>query len=377
MVNLNLRANVEPVRDLKIQLDVKKETMNSYQEIFRNTVEDGYQFESLNPSRGGSYRISTISIKTAFNKSNSDIDSEIHKIFERNLEKIAERFNRLEHAENSLIKYDSAQDVLIPAFIAAYTGKSTSSVSLSPFPKNPAPNWRVDYTGLINLKVFKDIFQSITLSHAYQSIYSVTNYTNSLNYSDRDRLGIDRKVEDYNRTYYGEVVDNKWVPVYVISQVLISEQFSPLIGINVRTKSRLTANVQYKTKRDLALNISNSQITEMSSKDVSIELGFTKTGMRLPFKAQGRRIVLKNDLTFRMNTTIGDTRTIQRKINDLDVITNGNVNFQLRPNVSYTVNQKLTVQLYFERNVNEPLISNSAPRSTTRFGAQIRFSLAQ
>jgi cell surface protein SprA len=99
--------------------------------------------------------------------------------------------------------------------------------------------------------------------------------------------------------------------------------------------------------------------------------------MRLPFKAQGRRIVLKNDLTFRMNTTIGDTRTIQRKINDLDVITNGNVNFQLRPNVSYTVNQKLTVQLYFERNVNEPLISNSAPRSTTRFGAQIRFSLAQ
>ena len=99
--------------------------------------------------------------------------------------------------------------------------------------------------------------------------------------------------------------------------------------------------------------------------------------MKLPFKSQGRTVVLKNDVTFRMNTTIGDTKTIQRKIDELDVITNGNINFQLRPNVSYTVNQKLTVQLYFERNINEPLISTSARRTQTRFGAQIRFSLAQ
>jgi cell surface protein SprA len=99
--------------------------------------------------------------------------------------------------------------------------------------------------------------------------------------------------------------------------------------------------------------------------------------MKLPFKSQGRTIVLKNDVTFRLNTTIGDTKTIQRKIDELDVITNGNINFQLRPNVSYTVNQKLTVQLYFERNINEPLITTSSRRAQTRFGAQIRFSLAQ
>ncbi len=33
--SINLRANVEPSQDLKIQLDLKKETTNSYQEIFR------------------------------------------------------------------------------------------------------------------------------------------------------------------------------------------------------------------------------------------------------------------------------------------------------------------------------------------------------
>lgn len=374
MVNLNIRGNIEPARDLKIQLDLKKETMNSYQEIYR--ADELGVFQSLNPSRSGSYRVSTISIRTAFNRSNSDIDSEIHKNFERNLEEIHRRFNTDKVIESGVL-YDTAQDVLIPAFIAAYTGQNVKSVSLSPFPKNPAPNWRIDYTGLTQIPFFKNLFQSITLSHSYQSVYSITNYTNSLSFDDPDRLSIDRKVEDYNRAYFSPVVDDKRIPIFVINQVLISEQFSPLIGVNIRTKSRLTANLQYKTKRDLALNISNAQVTELTSKDVSLELGFTKTNMRLPFKAQGRRIVLKNDLTFRMNTSIGDTRTIQRKIDELDIITNGNINFQLRPNVSYTVNQKLTVQIYFERNVNEPLISNSPPRSTTRFGAQIRFSLAQ
>jgi cell surface protein SprA len=159
--------------------------------------------------------------------------------------------------------------------------------------------------------------------------------------------------------------------------VLISEAFAPLIGINVRTKNRITANFQYKTKRDLSLNIPNAQITELNTKDISLELGFTKNNMKLPFKSQGRLIVLKNDLTFRLNTSVANTKTIQRKIDELNTVTNGSINVQIRPNVSYVVNQKLNVQIYFERTINDPLVSNSYRRETTRFGAQVRFSLAQ
>jgi cell surface protein SprA len=115
----------------------------------------------------------------------------------------------------------------------------------------------------------------------------------------------------------------------------------------------------------------------MNTKDVSLELGFTKNNMKLPFKSEGRLIVLKNDVTFRMHVTMSDTRTIQRKIGELNTVTNGNINFQLRPNINYVVNQKLNVQLYFERTINEPQVSNSYRRATTRFGAQVRFSLAQ
>jgi cell surface protein SprA len=274
--------------------------------------------------------------------------------------------------------YDTtSQDVLIPAFIAAYSGKDVNTISLSPFQKTPLPNWRLDYTGLSKLNGLKDLFQSVTISHAYQSTYSVSNYSNSLEFSDPSYLGIDKNAEDYNSSYFGKTVDGKLIPVYIISQVLISEQFSPLIGVSIRTKSRVTANFQYKTKRDLALNISNAQVTELSSKDFSLEMGFTKTGMKLPFKSQGRTIVLKNDLTFRLNVTVSDQKTIQRKINELNVITNGNVNTQIKPNLNYTVSQKLSVQLYYDYTVNDPVVSNSYRRTTSRFGAQVRFSLAQ
>ncbi len=381
--NLNLRANVEPARDFKIQIDVKKETQTNFSETWRfdpsndQNIDNG--FGSYTPFRSGTYRVSTISLKTAFEKSNSELESSVFGTFEKNIDIVRERFR----IESGGLDYDKAQDVLIPAFIAAYTGKNAASVSLSPFPKNPVPNWRVDYTGLTKVPLFKDLFQSVTISHAYQSIYGVSNYSSSGDFfknpdADRSKLDMDRRVEDYNRSYFGEIgPDGRLIPVYVISSVVLSEQFNPLIGINVRTKGRVTANLQYKTKRDLALTVSNAQITELNSKDVSFELGFTKNNMKLPFKSQGRTVVLKNDVTFRLNTAIGNTKTIQRKIGEDDQVTNGNINFQLRPNISYTVNQKLMLQMYFERNINEPLISISSRRATTRFGVQIRFSLAQ
>ncbi len=373
--SINLRANVEPSSDFKVQIDIKKETTDSYQEIFRYDPDaDVPAYYSLNPSRGGSYRISFLSIKTAFDKSNGEIESDVFRTFEENLNVVRNRFSII----NNNAEYDTtSQDVLIPAFLAAYSGKDVNTMDLSPFPNMPLPNWRFEYTGLNKIGIFKNMFQSVSITHGYQSTYSVMNYANSLEFTDTEALEIDKPIEDYNRKYFGTTVDDKFLPVYVISQVLISEQFSPLIGINVRTKSRVTANFQYKTKRDLSLNISNAQITELSSKDLSFELGYTKNNMKLPFKSQGRTIVLKNDLTFRMNVTLTDTKTIQRKIDELNTITNGNINFQLRPNLSYVVNQKLNIQLYYEQTINEPLVSNSYRRATTRFGTQIRFSLAQ
>jgi cell surface protein SprA len=129
--SINLRANVEPSPDLKIQFDVKKETTDTYQEIFRYDDSIG-DHASLNPSRGGSYRISFLNIKTTFNKTNDNVESDVFKTFEQNLIVLKDR---LKFASGE--SYDTtSQDVLVPAFIAAYTGKDVNTVGLSAFSKN-------------------------------------------------------------------------------------------------------------------------------------------------------------------------------------------------------------------------------------------------
>lgn len=372
-VNITARANIEPAPDFKIQLDIKKESMAAYQEFYRFD-QDSLDFRSIGPTRSGSYRISTIMINTSFNKSNGKLESAIFDTFEDNLAVVQQRFNTV-----TGIEYDTAQDVLIPAFIAAYTGKDINTVGLSPFPQTPLPNWRVDYSGLTKLKIFGDLFQSLTLTHAYVSTYSVVDFRNSAEYTSDATIGLGNPIEDYNKGIFATQRNEqgKLIPVYVISGVTLSEQFSPLIGINLRTKSRISARFEYKTKRDLALNISNAQVTEALAKDILMEMGYTKNNMKLPFRSQGRLIVLKNDVTFRLNLTVSDIRTIQRKIEQPDVFTSGNVNFQLRPNISYAVNQKLQITTYFEQTINEPKVSNAYRRATTRFGFQVRFNLAQ
>jgi cell surface protein SprA len=317
-------------------------------------------YESLSPSRNGAYRISMITIGTAF-RNNTSVNSTVFQQFEENVGLIKSRFN----STGQIANYeDQSQDVLIPAFIAAYTDKSADLVALTPFPQIPLPNWRLDYNGLSKLGRLKDVFQAVTLSHAYSSNYSVTNFTNSLEYTN---VGMDVPLNSYNtgNNFATSVTeDGQVVPIYVISQVMISETFAPLIGINVRTKNKLTARFEYKTKRDLSLNITNAQVTELNNRDWSFELGYTKNNMRLPFRDQGRVLTLKNDITFKVNVSVNNSLTIQRKIEDANTI-------------SYVINQKLNVQVYFDRNVNEPHVSNSFPRTTTRFGTKLMYNLAQ
>jgi cell surface protein SprA len=210
------------------------------------------------------------------------------------------------------------------------------------------------------------------------------NYTNSLDYTapgvaGQVDVGLNNPVEDYNRNQYASIQNSTGglIPVYVINTVMFSEQFSPLIGINVRTKNKLTFKFEYKTKRDLSLTVSNAQVTELNNKEWTTEFGYTKNNLKLPFKDQGRIITLKNDITFRMTMGVTNNRILQRKIDDISTITSGNINFQLRPNVNYVVNQKLNIQLYLDRNVNNPLVTNSYRRATTQVGVKILFNLAQ
>ena len=367
--DLNLRASLEPTSDLKIQLEASRTTNGAYQEIFRYNDTTGV-YNSLTPSRSGSYSISYLTINTAFEKRTNNSSA----AFERFTENISVIQDRLELINNAPYEYnDISQDVLIPAFLAAYSGEQAGAVSLKPFPTIPLPNWRIDYAGLSKIPAFQEIFSSVNVTHSYRSVFNINNYTNTLAYDDN--LTLDNDILDYPLATQPND-SGFYVPVYLINQVSIAEQFAPLIGVNIRTKSNLTARFDYKQDRNLSLNLSNAQVTETTNKDFSFDFGYTKDNLKLPFKVQGRTITIENDVTFRLNLTYRDSKTVQRKINDEDKVTNGNENFQMRPQIAYKINNQLDLTAYFERSITNPRVG-SFRRATTAFGFQLRFNLTQ
>ena len=373
--DFNFKATVEPFKNFRILFDAMKRGTGNYNDVFRVDTDpnDGTGiYNSLNISRTGGYSISINSMRTSFEKDLADNTNPNFIQFEENLEIIRDRLNEMNTNEGT---YNlQSQDVLIPSFIAAYTGKDANTMELTPFPTVPIPGWRIDYSGLSNVQAFKEVFSSISLKHAYSSTYSINNYSNSLLYQD------DMELDD-DLTKYPIPSDTnelgEFIAPFIMNQIVIQERYAPLIGISIRTKSRITATIDYKKERNLGLNISNSQITELNSNDLAVTFGFTKAGMKLPFKVQGAVVTLENDLTFKFNFTLRDTKTVQRKIDEVNTVTAGNVNFQLRPQLGYVLSDRLNLNLYFERNINTPRITSSYPRSTTQFGVQVRFSLAQ
>ena len=372
--DIDIQADLQPAKDLRVQLTWNRGLNNQYQEIFRFDAERD-AFRTLTPSRSGSYSISFLSIQTAFERDASDNSSSAFSDFERNIEIIRRRQNEANPNVRDTIQYDAiSQDVLIPAFLAAYSGKDPNSVSLTPFPRTPLPNWRLDYTGLINIPALSEIFSSFTISHGYNSTYSVSSFTNSLNYSE-DVIGLQNDILDYPLAEDDST--GRLVPVYIINQVMVSEQFVPLIGFNIRTKNNISTRLEFRKSRNLALNMSNAQVTETTNNDITLDLSYSKIGFKLPWRWQGRTLSLKNDLTMRVAASLRDSKTVQRRINDTSTVTNGNLTWQVRPTITYKINNQLDFTFYMERNVTDPKVLSSFKRATTAFGVQLRFGLAQ
>lgn len=366
----NMRTTLEPFKDFRMQIEARLTRQDAYQEFYRPEVPGG-EFSSQSPFRNGQFSMSFLSFRTAFAKAQRDNSS---PVFDRFRDYRAILRDRLNGQNDTGGEYnENSQDVLIPAFFAAYTGKDPSTVRISPFLNFPMPNWRIDYNGLSQLAPFKKLFSSFTLTHNYNSTYSVGNFTSSLGY---EALYVNLAVMGYplasQTNYLGQ-----YVPVFAMSTITMSEKFFPLVGINFRTQSRITGRVDYNRDRTVALNLSNSQVAELFNQDLTVSIGFTKNNVPIPFKINGVKTKLKNDLTAQLGMTFRDTRAIQRKFDGQNVPINGNINFQLRPSVNYVVNTRLSMQFYFERTFNDPLVSNSFYRSTTAGGVQVKFNLAE
>ena len=391
---INVTAQLAPLRDLNIDITLNKTFTKDYSELQKDI--DGNvgpsKIQRYNPYATGSFSISYISYQTLFTKFDPNEVSQLFKTFEANRLILSNRLgvdnkfyaNPNNRTQDGFVRgYGRyAQDVLIPAFIAAYTKKDPTQVELiknsnsnlraNPFSRIlPKPNWNITYNGLTRLPGLDKIFTNFTLRHGYSSTLSMNSFTTALLFQDPFRVG------------YPSFIDNttqNFIPFFLVPNVTISEQFSPLIAGDMTFTNQLSARFEYRKSRTLSLSLVDYQLAENRSTEITLGMDWRRKGF--PFLSKLRigknAKPLDNDVTLRMDFSLRDDATSNSKLDQNTAFgTAGQKVVRIAPSIDYVVNNRVNLRFYFEQNRIIPKIATTAPVTNTRAGVQVRISLAQ
>ena len=384
---LNGTVSIEPAVGMKIELNVNR--------VDSRDTEIQYLYAGMPTTYGGTFTMTTAAIGSAFSSLGNALNGYESKTFRRFIENRNVIASRLENIyagttypnagflsgsalagkaydpEKGSVSRNSS-DVLIPSFLAAYTGGNASRVGLSPFPSllRLLPNWRISYDGLVQLPFIRKHFKTMTLSHQYRCIYSVGNYLSNLTWVG---VGGDHGYIEDPQTHAPRPASP-----YDISSVNITESFSPLIGIDAMFINNVTAGLKYQKTRNLNLNVPSYQIVETHSGEFTISLGYKYAEFNKILKMR-KKGDFSNDLTLRFDYSRRKTQSLIRKIENVYTqMTAGTMTQSLQFTADYAFSRAVTLRAYYDLQINTPLIStNSYPTSNSDYGLSIRLSLAQ
>jgi cell surface protein SprA len=365
---------LEPLPDFKIELSATRTETHGTSEFFRFIENPAPgKFESQSPSEMGTFSMSYSSFRTSFLKGDDVFQSFLDTRSSMSQQVGAKNPNS--HRINDTLGYaegynQTSQDVLIPAFLSAYSGKSSAKASTDMFPKVPKVNWRATYDGLGKLKKMKKVFKSFTISHAYRSSYSVGGYTSNLLYH-ADAAGN----PDTKDTVTTNSANPNFISKYTISSVSIMEQWSPLIKIEAVLNNSFSMNFEFKKDRNLALGITSKTITEIAGREIITGVGYRIKDIQLgKLQIQGKPIksdlTLKCDVSFRKNIT-----TMRRIAEEVSQPTGGTDIISIKVSADYTISKTISLRLFYDRIINKPVISTSFPTTNTNIGISLRLVL--
>jgi len=383
----NIRSTVEPLPGLRIDLTANHNYTENINEYYIADVNGNYPDSTRSRQLTGNFSMSAITLGTAFEKVYSDenfASETFNKLKDEYRFVISERLAReralggdyLPTVIDSTGYYDgygaSAQSVLIPAFLAAYSKRDINRISLAIIPglMEIRPNWRVTFDGLSKIEFFKKYFRSINLNHSYRSSYNIGSFVSNPFYTVNQEGFTDLDSRDMNNNFLNEKD---------IASVSISEQFSPLISFDMNWVNSLTTRLEIKKSRSMALSLANNQLTEISSNEWVVGAGYRFSELPLIFNLPGgNQTSMTSDLNVRADFSIRDNRTIIRKLEeDVDQITAGQRVLKVNFNLDYVLSDRFNLRLFFDRIVNKPFVSLSYPTANTNIGFSIRFTLAQ
>jgi len=387
---INITGQLEPFREFNVDLNFQKTFSKNYSELFKNISSDptNDNFSHLSPLAGGGFSVSYISFQTLFKKSNPNEVSQTFQKFQDDRIIIAKRLANANSYWDKTFQGDGfptgygryQQDVLLPSFIAAYTEKDPNSIPLinqdnSSIKANPfngihaLPNWRLTYTGLTRIPALANVFSNITITHGYNSTFSMNSFTSSLLYYDPLHLG---------QPAFIDPISGNYIPYFLIPNLTIQEQFAPLIGIDVTTNNQTALRFEYAKSRQLSLSLYDYQLSEVSSSSVTFGGTYRKHGVDLPFKFPFIKAKPgQTDLNVTLDLALrNDLQTNSRLDQPTAYSTGGQKTISIQPSFDYLINNRIDLKFYFDQQRIIPYISTSAPITNTRAGIELRISIA-
>ena len=401
--DLQLRVTLEPVRNLKIDLNASR-TQTKARSI-------QYMYTGTPTTESGTFSMTTLSLGSAF-EGMGDAKKGYHSAsFERFCnsldqfrQRVEQRYTGTLYPEGTAMagktfdptltpvnKYSA--DVMVPAFLSAYTSMGGKSLSLFPSLSRLLPNWSVRYSGLAKLPWVRDVFKSVNINHAYKSIYAVGAYQSYSTFMELMGPGMG---------FVSDATSGMPTPssMYNVSTVSINEAFSPLLGIDMTFNNNLTCKLEYKSTRVLMLSMTSVQINESSSHDWVLGAGYTISNFN-PFGPKVRKIKgakrstdgsnnnnnrstnrstgFNSDLKLRLDLSYRKQAALSRDIASMtSTASSGNTAFKLSFTADYSLSRLLTMSFYYDQQTNTPLLTSSSYPTTTRdFGLSLKFSLTR
>jgi len=355
---LDLGADINPVKDLQIDLIANRIFTNSNSQQL-DVIDNAFSDEPINTM--GNFSISNIMIKKAFDGNGDDTFS----TFKSNRTIIANRLAQKAGLNSTDGFGETSQQVLLPAFLAAYSGKDASKISLNTFRSTPIPNWKISYRGLMNLKWFKDNFSSFTLSNAYRASYGILGFNNNLQYDASNPYGNSNKnkANDFNSEL-------------LINGVNLIEDFSPLIQVDLKLINSLSFKAEINRDKSLNLNFNNNSLTEIRGKEYVIGVGYRFKDLQLRIKNGSSNTIYKGDLNLKADFSIRDNLTVIRAIDkENNQITGGQKLVAFKFLADYNLSKNLMASFFYDQNTSRFAISTTFPRKSISTGLSIRYTL--
>ena len=373
---INFRSSIEPISGMRVDITAQRTMSENISEFYLADTLGTFHANSLRIS--GNFTITVLTLGTSFEKSADDHSSLAFEAFRNNRITIAKRlrddrlalgsdpdYNGGENPENGFPEGygPTSQEVLIPAFIAAYSNIDPSKVSLATFPGffSMKPNWRVNWDGLSKIEWVKKYVKTVAINHTYRSTFNVGGYNTNLQYDENeDGLSMTR-----------DLLDN-FLPKNEISSVSINEQYSPLLNFDITWNNSLTSKIEMKKTRNLTLSFSNQQITEVKNQEFIVGVGYRFDDVEiLVFNKE-----FKSDLTLRFDFSLRENKTVLRPLDGVPQATTGQQMLSIKSNADYILSDRFNLRMFLDYTRTSPFVSTTYPTSNWNFGFSVRFTLA-